>query len=180
MAAKTLQETMKAEFETLPIWPKAHIHIDSSVTDTIATINVWQKVDLSTGTPDIRMQGGFTWDAVNKRIVWDANDDLDHDLECLFIGDAQIQITSAISGTESLQLGLVINGGAPVVITPISFTQQSKINGFGANHDFSNHTSPTPSDSRLVAGDYIEIFIRSTTNEPSFQMDELNVTFAGR
>lgn len=180
--SKSLQEAMKAEFGTLPDQPRAHIHTTASVSGTIATLNTWQKLDLSTGSPSIQMQGGFTWNTTSKRIIWDTASSLAHALECVFIGDAQLQITSAIVGTEILELGLVLNGGItpPVVVTPISFTNQTKLNGFGANHNFSNYTNPTPADNRLTAGDYLELFIRSTTNTPAFQINGMNVTFLGR
>lgn len=178
----SLDDVMERDFLTLPIQPRAHIHTTASVSDTIATINVWQKLNFGTGSPHIIMQGGFTWDTTNLRIVWDENNSLNFDTPCIFIGAAQIQITSAISLIEVLELGLVVNGNItpPQIITPISFTNQAKINSFGANENFSKYTNPSVGDSRLQAGDYIEIWIRSTTNTPSFRIDGMNVTFFGR
>lgn len=182
VSAISIEDVMKRDFGILPSVPRAHIHTTVDVSDTINTINVWQKLDLSTGSPHIIMQGGFTWDTVGLKIIWDENDTLDFDTECLFVGSAQVQVTSSISGIEVLELGLVINGGItpPKLITPISFTNQSKINGFSANENFSNYDDPVAGDTRLQAGDYIEVYIRSTTNTPAFTINGMNITFTGR
>lgn len=178
----SLQDAMKRDFELLETWARAHIHTVTAISVTISATNTWQKLDLSTGTPSVQMQGGFTWDAVNKYIVWDVGDAHSFDLTCGFIGAAQIKITSVVSSAFDLELGLVVNGDTtpPVVITPITFTSQSKLNSFGATHQFAEYTNGSPTDTRLEAGDYLEIWVRCVTQTPTFSINGIAVTFSGR
>lgn len=185
--SRNIIDVMRDDFGILEIQPRASLRTTSSVAATISGSNTWQKLDLSTGSPDIECQGGFIWDTTDERIVWDSTDSINMLLTSNFIGDAQVQITSVVSTNIVIQLGLVLNADAnppnvtpPIIITPITFTSQSKITGFGANSNFSKYTSPSPGDTRLDPGDNFEIWIRCLTDTPSFQIDGMNVQFKGR
>lgn len=176
--------TLANDYDFLEKQAIAHIHTKAPVSLTIAAPNTWQKIDLSTGSPDIEASGGWTWDAVNKYFVWDKDSELPIVPTQFFIGDAQVQITSGVSGTLVVQLGLVLNGGItpPVLITPTSYTNQSKISSYGANDVFRDNTAEGGSDDRIQQTDNVSIWIRCTdpVATPDIQIDGMNVTIHSR
>lgn len=174
----------KSDHHTIFNKPYAHMHLGNSTSGlSIAVAQTWQKLDLTSGNPVIEANGGFTWDAINKWFIWDSGSILNFPITADFIGDAQLQVTSSISGTITIELGLVLNSDVnnpnsvpPILITPISFTNQAKISGYGANDSFGQFNNPNTGDKRVVPNDKFDIWIRCTdaTATPNFQVDGFN------
>ncbi len=130
-----LTEVLKSIYNLLPTKPLAHAHLTTPITG-MAITDTWTKLDLTHANISIATKGGLTLDSVNKNFVWDDADTYSMALDACFIGDAGLQITTAIpSGTRHLILGLFV-GDTPILETTLSFDKTSTLQSYGANDPF--------------------------------------------
>jgi len=151
----------------------AHISLNTPITG-VALTDAWVKLPLSSSNFDVHALDGFTFDSDNNRIYWDEDGALDSSLSAFFVGDAGLQITSSISGSDHVSMGLFIDG-VLIIETPLTFTEQNKIQSYGANSILIDDT--TLAD-LLQSGSYIELKSRAGTDEtPTVSLSTLTVTF---
>jgi len=151
----------------------AHISLNTPITG-VTLSNEWTQIALSSANFDIHALDGFTFDTENDRIYWDEDGALDTSLSCFFVGDAGLQVTSSISGDETVSMGLFIDG-VLIIETPLTFTQQNKIQSYGAN---SILIDPSTLADLLQSGSYLELWSRAGVGDtPTVTVNTLKVTF---
>jgi len=151
----------------------AHIHLETPITGVVLS-DTWTKLDLSSANFDVKTLDGFTFDSDNDRIYWDEDGAINSSLSAFFVGDAGITVTSTISGSITVSMGLFIDG-VNVIETPLTYTQQDKIQSYGSNSILIDLS--TLAD-LLQSGSYIELFSKAGTGEtPTVTLETMEVTF---
>jgi hypothetical protein len=118
------------------------------------------------------MLGGWSFDDANDRIYWDQSGDIGIALPLIFIGDAGVQVTSGITGSVTVSMGLFVDGEL-ILETPITFTIQDSIQGYGANGILLDALD----DNLIQPGSYYEFWARAGAGQtPTITLAYLNTT----
>ena len=159
----------------LPTQPISHIHLKSPLT-SISLTDTATKLNLNTTDFEIDALGGFTFDATDKRFIWDSANNYNCDLLATFIGDAGIEVTGGeITGNIILELRV---NNAIILETNLNYNQQNKVQSYGANDVLIDDTTKEP---LLEQGSYWEVWARAGVGEtPIVTLDYFNVTIKGR
>lgn len=170
----TLANALKDEYKILETQPACHAHLKAPIPG-IGLTDAWQKIDLNTTDFFIDALGGFTFDEINKRFIWDAADALNMDIIPVFVGDSGIEVTSGAG--VSVAFGLFVNGNL-ILETERGIDALNKIQSLGANDYIIDDTTKLPI---IEQGGYVEFFIRAGTSEtPTISIDYFYITLFGR
>lgn len=105
----------------------AQVHLDAPQTTSIATINTETDVNLTGAT--LTNLKDFTFDNVRTFTYNGATKDI------LFLGDANEEVLTTITGTVNVTMVLKYNG-VVVIESPVSFGKKNEISTFSANRTF--------------------------------------------